>query len=709
MKFRQLRWSTIVVLVCLTLVVGMTSQLIVSAHTAQAPAAAVMPPIPYPDPTDIGVGGGEANKLPIDQIVTYKALPEYHQSPSLDKFVEDGTLPPVEERLPKEPQVYLTSGMKDGIGVYGDLWRGFSACPTAGYNDMAGTTMGWFGIESYTSRYGALVKTGPLFRADQDIDPIPEIAKSWEWSADGMQLTMHLIEGAKWSDGVAFNADDVMFTWEGYILDDNVAAPRHQDAWSWGGKPATLEKVDDYTIMFTFPVSKPLDAFYLMNEDNFHAMPAHQLKQLHPKWSTASPAPSYKDFADALKPDNLPLVTLGPWAITEYKTDELMIMRRNPYYWKVDEAGNQLPYLDEVQYRKGPSGIGRDLCTIAGDCDHMNLENPSTFVEAMTKAQSPDATYNVTWGPETLGYYVAFNYSMDVGVEGDRDVAVRTLFNDLRFRQALSYATDRDGIAQSIMKGPFLRGWAGGLYPGAPDFDKTSVVYYPYDVASANELLDEIGLKDTDGDGVREWTSGPMSGQPVVIQLLASQDAKETQSVAEAAVNQWGTIGIKINMKIIDSQTNTDVKNAGTWDMSADRGDQAFSLPFTNVTALAPNTAKSFRWHLEGDKPRELQPFEQQLVDIVDQYKSTFDAAARKELMFKYNQIFTQNVYDLGVFVGRYGLGVNKRFKNIPDGTPVFMYTWVEDAILLDTLWAPKDQQLPENRPDTIPVYKPTT
>ena len=143
-----------------------------------------------------------------------------------------------------------------------------------------------------------------------------------------------------------------------------------------------------------------------MNDENFivdaRAHPQGTASQVE----HADPKPTYKDFENALPPDDLPLVTLGPWVITEYKTDELMIMRRNPYYWKVDEAGNQLPYLDEIQYRKGPSGIGRDLCTIAGDCDHMNLENPSTFVEAMKTAQEADAKFQVTWGPETLGYCV---------------------------------------------------------------------------------------------------------------------------------------------------------------------------------------------------------------------------------------------------------------------------------------------------------------
>jgi peptide/nickel transport system substrate-binding protein len=699
-KNLQTRWYFIAVIVCLILVAGAWTMAMAQD------TASVAAPIPYPEPNDLGLGGGEVNRLSMSELVTYMALPEYHQAPSLDAFVESGELPPVEERLPLEPQVYLTSGMEDGIGVYGDVFRGFSACPTAGYNDMAGTTMGWFGIESYTSRYGGLIKTGPLFRIDQDIEPMPNLAKSWEWSEDGLQLTMHLIEGAKWSDGTPFTADDVLWTWEAYVLDENVNAPRHIDAWTWNGEQASLEKVDDFTIRFTFPVERPLDFWYLLSEDIFHVMPRHQLEQFHPNWSTADPAPSYRDFADALTPETLPLVTMGPWVITEYRTDELMIMRRNPYYWKVDEAGNQLPYIDEIQYRKGPSGVGRDLCTIAGDCDHMNLENPSTFVEAMTQAQDEDASFEVSWGPETLGYSVRFNYAINFGIEDEvRDVAVRELFRDLRFRQAMSYATDREGIAQSIMRGPFLRAFAGGLYPGSPEFDRESVVYYPFDVASANVLLDDMGLTDTNGDGVREWTEGPMAGQPVVLQLRVSQDQAETQSVGEALVNQWGAVGIQLNMRIMDSATGAEIDAAGTWDVQVLRGPQEFALPFRNPTGLAPYTANGYNPHREGDQPRQLMDFEQSLIDVVQEYRSTFDAEGRRALMFEYNQIFTENVYEIGVFVGRYGLGLSKRVNNVPAGTPVFMYQWVEDAILLDAMWTPADQQLPQNRPDTIPVY----
>ena len=686
-----------------------TTAPVAPAATATTAGAAstgqVKAPIPYPPPNKIDIGAVPVKKQPIDQIVAYKSFPTYHQAAWLDKFVTDGTLPPVEKRLPKEPQVYLTSGMSDGIGVYGDLWRGFSACPTAGYNFMAGVSMGWFGIESYTIDYGTLVKVGPLFRATQDIDPFPELAKSWEWSTDGKTLTMHLIEGAFWSDGVPFNADDVIFTWEGYIVDPNVAAPRKLDAFTWNGTPATLEKVDDYTIKWTFPVSKPLEIFYLLYEEVFDIEPAHILQPLHPKWSTATPKPSYTDFQNALKPDHLPLVTLGPWAITEYKTDELMIMRRNPYYWKVDENGNQLPYFDEVQYLKGTSGVGRDLCTEAGNCDTMNLENPSTFVDAMTKAAAPGAKFGITWGDELLGYEIQFNLSADVGTKGARDTAVRELFRDVRFRQAMSYATDRDGIAQSIMRGPFLRAWCGGLLPGSPEFDQSSVIYYPYDPPSAKILLAQIGLKDTNNDGILEWTSGPQSGQSVIIQLIASQDAHETQSVAEAAVNQWAAVGIKVNMQTLTSDTITADNNSATWDCQVVRVGQERALPFLNLTALGP-IVKELVWNREGDKPRVLLDFEQSLIDLLTTYKSTYDTTGRDQLMSKYNNIVTKNVYTMGVFCGRYGEGMSKRIKNIAPGLPAFEYTWMENAVLLDQLWTPTDQQLTQNRPNTIPIYK---
>ena len=157
---------------------------------------------------------------------------------------------------------------------------------------------------------------------------------------------------------------------------------------------------------------------------------------------------------------------MGPWVPVEYKTDELLIMRRNPYFWMVDESGNQLPYIDEAVYQKGPSGVGRTLCTLAGGCDHTNLENPSSeYVEALTRAQEPDAEFIMNWGPEDLVFNVQVNQSSTLGITDERDTAIRELFREDDFRQAFSHALDRDGIAQSLMRGPFLRAFPGGVFP----------------------------------------------------------------------------------------------------------------------------------------------------------------------------------------------------------------------------------------------------
>lgn len=659
--------------------------------------------VPYPDPPMLGVGGELVKRQAINEIIVYKALSEYKEPSWVAALVKAGKLPPVKDRLPKEPQVVLKSGMSDGIGVYGDVGRFFSASPTAGWNFMAGTSAGGFGIESYSYNYQGLVKIGPLWRSVTDVEPFPNLAQNWEWSADGKQLTMHLIEGARWSDGQPFTADDVIFTWEDYLSDPGVNSWRKADAFAFGGQAARLEKVDDYTVRWTFGAVKPAQALYLMSERNFDVFPAHIFRPLHPRYNKST---DYKAFANTPAPQDLPQVTMGPWVAVEYKPDELLLMRRNPYFWKVDETGQQLPYFDELQFQKGPSSAGRSLCVMAGGCDLDSLETPSGVVQALKRTAEANAQSRLAWGPETLGYWMQLNLSADLGVKTIRDGEVRKLLRDLRFRRAVSHAINRDGVVQSILNGPFLRAWAGGLYPGAPEFDKSSVVYYSYNPDLARRILAELGFRDTDNNGILNWTSGPLSGQELAIGMYANQDQQEAVAAAEALVSQLGKVGIKVSFRSVTSAVGDDIIQSGEWDTYVARGGVAYALPHTGCTEIAPVAKAAPSWHREGDTPRQLQSFEEQLVKIIDEYCSVTDGLRRQALMKQYNTIFTENLYNIGVFVGRSGVNLAKRFKNTNPGLPTYLYSSTEDGIMLEQVWTPTDQQAKQVRPNTIPEYK---
>jgi len=656
--------------------------------------------IPYPEGVPM-VGGSEPVKFALDEMIVYKALDSYSQPEWMDALVASGQLPPVEERLPKEPQVFLASGMSTGLGEYGGVWRDFSACPTEGWNLGAGQTQGWFGINIIYQE--ALVKTGPIWMRSDNVEPFPNLAKSWEWSDDGMELTMHLIEGAKWSDGEPFTANDVMFTWEYLILDPNVNHATSRTTWQVNGEDVNLEMIDDYTIKWTFPVAFPVQLLYSMDDYDFYVAPEHVWAPLHPAFNADA---DYESFRNAQPPDVLPPVTMGPWVAVEYKTDEFMVLRRNPYYWKVDENGKQLPYLDEVTFQKGTDGIGRTLNTMAGSGDHSNLENPSVFIETLKREAEPDAHFTVEWGPETLAFGLQLNQSATFGVQDERDAALRELFRDVRFRRALSQAIDRDGVAQAVVRGPFLRAWPGGLYPGSPYFTRDSVVYYPYSPDTSRALLADMGFEDTDGNGVLNWPAdSALAGEDLVISLRSSEDASETGNIAEALVTLFGDIGIQINHRPAAGTIGTAQDETGEWEMAVFRGGQEFAVPFTYATSLAPVTDQTPNWHRKGAEDRQLQPFEQELIDIVTEFRLEPDSAKRVALMAEYNRIFTENIYNIGVVIGRYGLALATRFENVPVGSPVFLYQWTWGNVQPDQIWVKPENQLPEIYPGTVPVY----
>ena len=657
-------------------------------------------PIPYEFGTLPGGGSGEVARYPLSDLVQYRALDEYHQPAYMDAFVADGTLPPVEERLPPEPMVIPTAGMSDGQGVYGGVWRDFSAVQTEGWNLCARETQGWFGINYIYSE--ALVDSAPVFMRSDDFAPFPNLAKSWEWSEDGMQLTMTLMEGVKWSDGAPFTMEDIRFTWEDNILDPNVPSWKTPTSWEIDGTPVTIDFHDDYTFTWNFPVPFPVQKIFDMDFLDFTICPAHVLKPHHP----AHGGVDYEAYETSLPPQGLPPVSLGPWVAVEYKTDEFMVMRRNPYYWKVDEAGNQLPYMNEVTFQKGESGIGRTLGTLGGSIDHTNLENPSTYIETTKRQQEEDAHFYVAWGPEALGFPIEFNLSLSYGVENERDQALRELFRDVRFRKAVAYALDRDGIAQSVVRGPFLRGFPGGIVPGAVEFDIDSVVNYPYSPESASALLAELGFEDTNGDGILNWTSGSLEGEELIIGLNTSEDAAATQGVGEAASALLRDVGVEINMRVMQGPALGDANTNGTWEMRVTRTGQHYLTPFTRCTDLGPVT-KEFGIHREGAEPRVLLDFEQELIDIINAFCLEPDQAKRGELMSRYNELFTGNVYHAGTIIGRYGLAMAKRFKNIPTGAPPFFVHWTWGNVRPEQMWiAEEDQDLvPEIRPGEIPVY----
>ncbi|MEO5806403.1 ABC transporter substrate-binding protein [Devosia sp.] len=633
-------------------------------------------------------------------ILEYKALPAYHEPAWVTKnFVDTGKLPPVAERLPKEPMVYLASNMPDGVGVYGDVMRHVIGGRPQGWNYAAGQVQGWGGID--IGMYECLTRTGPLFEIKADeLEPLPNLAKSWDWSADGHELTMHLIEGAKWSDGVAFNADDVMFYWDDNINDPNVK-PLNSNGPDSFGAGTTLTKVDDNTVKWTFKEAFPKQYLYTMAYGGFCPLPAHLLKPQHPKYSKNT----YEQYQNAFPANYLNFPVMGAWTPVEYRPDDIVVLRRNPYYWKVDSEGNQLPYLDELEYKLS-TWADRDVQAVAGTGDFSNLEQAESYVEALKKSADPAAPARLAFGARTIGYSIVPNLSGNGWGEPDaRGQAVRELNRNLDFRKAITYAIDRQHLGEALVKGPFTAIYPGGLYAGTAYYDKASTVYYPYSVESAKAELEKAGLKDTDGDGVVNFPADQAGGANVEITLLANADYQTDKSLAEGVIASMQAIGIRVIINTVPGSAMTDTQNSGKWDWQVLRNGSELISVVQGTSSLAPTGPQTSPFHRAGtDKTVDLLPYEQEMVDVVNKFIATQEPAARVDLMKQYQKLYTENVNAIGLTQYPGALIINKRFANIPAGAPIFMFNWAEDNIIRERVFVPADKQSDfELHKDTLP------
>lgn len=667
----------------------------ISLMAAYAQTAPTTPPAPpkfdaQQTPTFVG----------IKDILEFKALPEYHEADFVKAFVDAGKLPPVGERLPKEPMVYKTGNMPDGLGVYGDVIRHVIGGRPEGWNYSAGQTQGWGGIDIGLSE--CLTRTGPLFQVKaEELEPLPNLAKSWEWSEDGHQLTMHIIEGAKWSDGVPFTTDDLMFYWND-ILGDSQITPLNGATRDTFGVGTSLEKVDEYTVKWTFKDVRPTQFLYAMAYGNFCPGPAHLLQPEHPKYKDGA---TYDQFKNAFPPEYLNMPTMGGWVPVEYRPNDIIVLRRNPYYWKVDEAGNQLPYLNEMQYRLS-TWADRDVQTVAGSADLSNLEQPEGFVEALRRSADPAAPARLAFGARTISYSVYPNLSANGWGEPDgRGQAVRELNRNVDFRKAISYALDRTALGEALVKGPFTSPYAGGLMPPTSYYDDASTTYYPFSLDDAKALLEKAGLKDTDGNGFVNFPADVQGGADVEVTLLATTDYQTDKSLAEGVIAQMERLGIRVIAQFQAANQRDANEAAGKFDWTLRRNESELITVVQNTQKLAPMGPQIARGHRAGpDGTLDLLPFEQEMVNTVDAFVATADAGERVELMKTYQKLYTENLFGIGLTQYPGALIINKRFDNVPPGTPILQFNWAEDGLIRERLFVPEaDQSSNELHANTLP------
>ncbi|UCI19266.1 ABC transporter substrate-binding protein [Mesorhizobium sp. B2-1-8] len=641
-------------------------------------------PVPATFPAE-----GKIKYVARDSILEFKALPEYHEPDWVtEKYVKAGKLPPVKDRLPKEPLVFKTGNMPDGIGVYGDTMRHVIGGRPEGWNYGAGQTQGWGGIDIGLSE--CLTRTAPLFQVEaKDTEPLPNLAKSWDWSTDGHKLTMHLVEGAKWSDGVPFNADDLMFYWDDEVMDPNVS-PLNGATQETFGVGTTLKKIDDYTVEWTFKDAFPKQHLYAMAYGTFCPGPSHILKPQHPKYSKNT----YDQFKNAFPPEYMNMPVMGAWVPVEYRADDIIVMRRNPYYWKVDEKGNQLPYLNELHYKLS-TWADRDVQAVAGAGDFSNLEQPENFVASLKRAAEPNAPARLAFGPRLIGYNLRLNFSANGwGNPDERGQAIRELNRNEDFRKAVTMALDRKALGDSLVKGPFTAIYPGGLSSGTSFYDRKSTVYYPFDLKGAKAELAKAGLKDTDGDGFVNFPAGTAGGKNVEIVMLVNNDYTTDKSLAEGVVAQMEKLGLRIVLNGLNGTQRDATQYSGRFDWLIRRNEQELTSVVQNTVQLAPVGPKTSWDHRAPESGEvDLMPFEKDLVDIVNKFVSSADNDQRASLMRDFQKISTEHVYNIGLTEYPGALIINKRFSNIPQGTPIFMFNWAEDSIIRERVFVAADKQ----------------
>jgi len=587
---------------------------------------------------------------------------KFNEIPMLKEKVAAGVLPPVEKRLPED---LLVVKPIEKIGKYGGTLYEASLGPGTMWDPEHGM------IEQY------------MFQVDNTCTKImPDVAKAYDFSADKKTLTIYLRKGMKWSDGAPFTADDIMFCWED-ILSNKELYPAGPPAWlGWhvGEEFPRIEKVDDYTVRLHFPKPFPAAVGTISNWNtlqNFFYDPKHYLKKWHIKYNPDANELAKKEGYDYWWQafnyhrnvnwwgwDHVGVPVVSPWML-ESITPTARIWVRNPYFYAVDTAGNQLPYIDKVVVTTCGDQETVNMKTIAGELSFsgmmLSMDNYPLYKENAEKGG-----YRVLLWSLAEGEMLQFSFNLN-----HPDPVLRKIFQDIRFRRAMSLAINRDEINEVAYFGMAMP-CQSTVAPTCSFYKKEwAEAYAQYDPKKANVLLESMGLR---WDAKRQYRLRP-DGKPLSVTIEMVEGLfPGMKKVCELIREYWETVGVQVNLKVVERAYHGQRISAGELDVGMWHSDRMEELRcyIPGATKFEPHSEMSWAikwglWRTTGGKSGEEPPEEwkKQWKRMSDWYSAT-TPEEYKRLAQEIFDFFAEQLICIGT-VG-YGPGpvvVKNNLKNV--------------------------------------------
>jgi peptide/nickel transport system substrate-binding protein len=601
--------------------------------------------------------------------------------PYFEDAVASGALPAMQDRLPENPKVIDFAAEGKTIGKYGGEFV---------------TIMG----RSKDIRMEVVYGYARLLGYDQELNLKADILEELEVNEDGNVFTLHIRKGHKWSDGEPFTAEDFRYYWEDIVNNDElfpVGPPRFLFV---GDEPATFEILDEFTVRYSWSQPNPFFLTELAGtRPPFIYRPAHYLKQFHESYRDAAElsamvaerglrnwAVLHTDMDRPYKLSNIHRPSLEPWLITTEEPSDRFVFVRNPYYHRVDPEGNQLPYIDKMIFNISnsklvPAKVG------AGEVD---LQSRILTLKDYTFLKQSEAkqNYKVHLWDVGAGAYAALYPNLTAS-----DPVWRGVIRDVRFRRALSMAINRVEINRVLFFG-LAKPTNNTVLPKSPLFKpEYRESYVEFDLKKANELLDEMGLDERNGDGIRLLPDG----RPMEIIVETTGENPEHDDMLELIGDSWQKVGIKLFVKGLQREVLRNRAYSGETIMSIFNGvDNGLATPNTAPSEFVPAQQDSLQWPKWGqyhqtDGEAGEAPDMPAAMELMEQYQKwqTSNEAGRKEAWQAILDINSQNMFSIGL-IGNVPqpVVVDKDMRNVPEKA---IHSWEPGAFFgmyrPDTFW----------------------